>query len=417
MTSAADTDAATAAVEDELIARAIALRPLLIERMAETAALRRPAQDVQDEFVRAGFYRMLVPRRYGGLEVGVPTFLRVVRELARGCPSATWCMCLGASHALQLASWWPEETQSEIFGDGHFVSPMVASPVGVARPVDGGWRLTGQTKYASGAPYATHFIGQMFGPPPAPGVPGDLMLFVAPRSSWTMVDDWGTTLGLKGSGSNSVRFDDAFLPDRHVLPNTSMEEAGGTVASPGYDLHGPLYAGRGLSYFHMELAALQLGAAFGALDEYERLTRERTTMLPPIVPRSEDADYQRWYGKAAGTLFFVEMAFNGMMAQWVDEVGRIAPGVEHTREEDFRLALVSRDIVTTAWKTVEGVIAMTAGTSLMSEGQRLERIYRDMVMNRGHFGSVQIDWLRRELGREHFDASQRQIVADAPGVR
>ena len=35
-----------------------------------------------------------------------------------------------------------------------------------------------------------------------------------------------------------------------------------------------------------------------ALDEYERLMRERKTPLPPFVSRVEDPDYQRWYGRA-----------------------------------------------------------------------------------------------------------------------
>src|SRR5919204_16467 len=53
----------------QMIDRAIALRPLLIERQAETEALTYYSQDVHEEFLRAGFYRILVPRRYGGRAV------------------------------------------------------------------------------------------------------------------------------------------------------------------------------------------------------------------------------------------------------------------------------------------------------------------------------------------------------------
>ena len=52
---------------DELLARARALRPLLTERAAETEALRRPPEDVHQAVDDAGFYRLLMPRRYGGL--------------------------------------------------------------------------------------------------------------------------------------------------------------------------------------------------------------------------------------------------------------------------------------------------------------------------------------------------------------
>src|SRR3954464_14682473 len=189
----------------ELIDRAIALRPLLIERQAEAEELTYPAQDVPEKFDAAGFYRMLVPRRYGGLEVDMATYMRVVLELARGCPSSAWCMCLAANHALQIGSWFEPRAPDEIFGDGDFRCASVAQPIGTATRTADGWELNGQVPYASGAPYSTHYMGQALMPdgdcPPA------MLLFVAPRSEWTMLDDWGDTLGLRGSGSHSVRFE------------------------------------------------------------------------------------------------------------------------------------------------------------------------------------------------------------------
>ena len=72
----------------QLIARAIALRPKLVERQAETEARRYYSQETHDEFRAAGFYRTLIPRRFGGYEFDFPTFTRLVIELAHGCPSS-----------------------------------------------------------------------------------------------------------------------------------------------------------------------------------------------------------------------------------------------------------------------------------------------------------------------------------------
>ena len=59
--------------------------------------------------------------------------------------------------------------------------------------------------------------------------------------------------------------------------------AGGT---PGVRIHGnPMYAGRTLAFFEGELAAIMIGAAKGALDEYEEILRTRKTQRPPIVTR------------------------------------------------------------------------------------------------------------------------------------
>ncbi|MFI1728106.1 acyl-CoA dehydrogenase family protein [Streptomyces acidicola] len=73
--------------ERDLIARAVALRPALLERQAETERLTHYPEATHDDFLRAGFYRVLQPRRYGGYEFGLPTFFRMVTEIARGCPS------------------------------------------------------------------------------------------------------------------------------------------------------------------------------------------------------------------------------------------------------------------------------------------------------------------------------------------
>src|SRR5262245_34648960 len=95
----------------ELIERAIALRPKLIEQQAEVAKRTYYSPEMHEEFTRAGFYRMFMPRRYGGFEVSVPTFMRVVVEIARGCPSTGWCLALASNHALMTGSWFPEQTQ------------------------------------------------------------------------------------------------------------------------------------------------------------------------------------------------------------------------------------------------------------------------------------------------------------------
>jgi 3-hydroxy-9,10-secoandrosta-1,3,5(10)-triene-9,17-dione monooxygenase len=183
---------AIAVTPEELIDRAAAMGPTLVERQAETEERTSYAPDTHEQFRDAGYYRMLVPRRYGGLEFDIPTFVRVIVHITHGCPSTGWQLCLPTAHALLVAAWFEERAQNELFPD--FLCPSVAAPVGQARPTgDGYLELTGTHRYCSGAPYGTHYLGQTL---PAAG--GPPMLFVAPRSEWTMLDDWGHTLGPQG---------------------------------------------------------------------------------------------------------------------------------------------------------------------------------------------------------------------------
>ncbi len=85
--------------------------------------------------------------------------------------------------------------------DGHVVIPSRNIPRGTATPVDGGWILDGTWDYASGCTYATHMMGVALDPD------GQKQIFVVPADQVRILDDWGggRTLGLGGSGSNSVR--------------------------------------------------------------------------------------------------------------------------------------------------------------------------------------------------------------------
>ena len=57
----------------EIVARAAALRPELLERQEETEAPPSTRRRTHRDFPDAGFYRILQPRRYGGYEFDVPT--------------------------------------------------------------------------------------------------------------------------------------------------------------------------------------------------------------------------------------------------------------------------------------------------------------------------------------------------------
>jgi 3-hydroxy-9,10-secoandrosta-1,3,5(10)-triene-9,17-dione monooxygenase len=75
---------------DEIVQRARDMVPTLRARQAEAEELGRLPDETSREFIDAGFYRILQPRRFGGYEFDLPTFTRVAIELARGCPASGW---------------------------------------------------------------------------------------------------------------------------------------------------------------------------------------------------------------------------------------------------------------------------------------------------------------------------------------
>ncbi|MGR6975154.1 acyl-CoA dehydrogenase family protein [Streptomyces cynarae] len=391
---------------EQIVTRAEALAETLVERQAETERRGFYAEDTHEAFARAGFYRILVPRRYGGYEFGPETFMKVSMALARGCPSTGWMYLFGAAHALVVGTLFDEATQAELFAGGDFICPTTVAPAGSARPDgEGGWVIDGTWNYCSGAPYATHFIGHTLvsggeGQPPAP------MLFIAPREQFERLDDWGAQLGLKGSGSHSIHIEGGRVPGRHTLGG-HLSQLAVTEQTPGRSLHGPEYGGGPLSFMLLELGVLAVGMAKGALDAYEELMRTRTTTFFPIVPRTEDPDFQFRYGEATGMIAAAEAAVLHATQQWQELCRKEAAAF--TREEELRLATISREAVRLAWRAVEGQLFPTAGSSSVRAGERIERVWRDLSMLHSHAGNgVFLSSLaNRELAQAHFGAAVR----------
>lgn len=384
----------------EILAIAGRIVPDLVARQAETEQRTYYAPDTHQAFVNAGFYRILVPRRYGGYELGVDTFIRVVQTLTAACPSTGWMYCLGAAHALAAASLFAERAQAELFAGGDFICPATVAPTGTARRSgEDGWHVSGTWNYCSGSPYATHFMGHALVTRPE-GEPVPL-LFVAPRECWRVMDDWGTQLGLRGSGSHSITIDGAYIPDRFTLPY-HLSQADVTSGTEGRRLHGPQYGGGQLSFMVIEDAVLALGMAQAALSAYEQLMEQRSTIFPPIVPRREDADFQQWYGTAAGLIATAEAAVHQVVTQWQELSA--GPPADITAERELRMAAVCHEVTRLCWRAVAEYLYPTAGSSAVRRGERMERVWRDMCMQRTHAGiAVFLGAIgKRELARAHF---------------
>ena len=187
---------------DDLVARAAAMREVLRARQSQCEAQGRLPDETNREYIEAGFFRVLQPRRFGGHELGLAAFLRIAIELSRGCPSSGWVYALTAGHA-HTVTMWPEQGQVELFGDGDFRCPFSNLPAR-AVPVDGGYRIGGWWDYGSGCDTATHFIGGVAVVAADGGPPADTRWAAFPRSAYEIVDNWDT-LGMRGTGSAARR--------------------------------------------------------------------------------------------------------------------------------------------------------------------------------------------------------------------
>jgi indole-3-acetate monooxygenase len=141
------------------VARAAALVPMIAAAADRIEAERRIVPDVVTALHEAGLFGMLLPVSLGGGAVDLVTFNQVVEAVAAADASPAWCLAQAAasSHA---AGFLDPEVAREVFGAPDALIAW-GPPAGVAKAiaVDGGYRVTGKWRFASGSANATWMGG------------------------------------------------------------------------------------------------------------------------------------------------------------------------------------------------------------------------------------------------------------------
>lgn len=388
---------------EDLVQRAREMVPMLQARQEQCEREGRLPAATNEEFVEAGFYRILQPRRFGGYEFDMATFARVMIEVARGCPSSGWVLALTGGHAIMLSAFFPEEAQVDVYGaDGEFRGPSSTPPRVQAEPVDGGYRLSGDWDYASGIDISTHFIGGIAVPSGKPGgPPTEPRMAVLDRKDYSIVDNW-QVIGMRGTGSRRVVAHDAFVPAyRTIVP---PRDAFNARNAPGRGVHqNPMYcAGRLTSVLLEEMAAVAVGVAKGMLDAYEtEVSSKPVRLAPPGTTQRSNSHYQRHYGEAWAIIQVAEATVLKVASDYMDFAREDATlGIEFSDERDQQLQLLEQYATKLAGDAVD-LMFRTGGTSSAQQGSPLQRYFRDMSVINTHI-AAQYERGAENLGRVHF---------------
>ncbi len=249
--------------ESELIERARALVPKLSERAASAETLGRLPDETVQDFQDAGFYDIAKPSAFGGYELSPEVLFRVSMELAWGCPSSAWCLCLIGVH-----NWEPGLMDSRAgedlwADDPHALYSSSYAPFGEVTVVEGGYRLSGRWQWSSGSDHCSWvMLGGML-----PEIQGraEQIALLLPRTDYQIIDNWNVS-GLKGTGSHDVWVDNAFVPEHRS--HRLLAPSQGAFDSPIYDLpFGNIFA--------LCLCAVTQGIAEAALHCYTEYLRDR----------------------------------------------------------------------------------------------------------------------------------------------
>lgn len=376
----------------EMIGRAEALRSLLFARQAETEAAGNMSAATNAELIKAGFYRVLQPRLFGGYEFDLPTYVRVMMTVSRGCPETAWVLSLTSGHVFQVAS-FPIEAQREVYGAiGEFRAPEVTAPPGTAVPTAGGYRLSGAWDYASGCAHATHMlvVARV-----ADESSGRMIMALIDREQYAIENNWHV-FGMQGTGSNRIVVEQVFVPEHR----TKAVFFDGRRALPDRAYYrNPLYFGPFRAFVISESASVVVGAAEGALDAYEADLRKRV-VFPVTGHRYELAEMQLNFGRCRALIDTAKAALIQAAEQYMDAARAAYAGQPLDPHTERRLCLVEQQAIHLAWEAVD-IMFRTAGTSNAKHTSALGRYWRNISVLRGHLAH-QSDTSAINFGRAYF---------------
>ena len=329
---------------------------------------RRLPRPVFEAMRDAGFFRMWLPKRFGGHETTLETLLRVGEEVAVQDAAAAWNLIVGVVHNF-LFAYLPEPTALEMLAPDADVflagggNPAAATAV----PTDGGYIVTGTWPLASGCHQASWLFGGSFvweegKPRLRPDGQPEQAIFLFPRAEAEILDTWHS-IGLRGTGSNHIRAEAVFVPEERCLPLTTS-----SPVQPG-----PLYRGSILEGLGV-LPVVSLGIARAAINAFKELASTKT----PAMGRTRLGDVHTTHYRVGQA----EMLLGAARA-YVYEVAREIDAARQAGERTppallARRRLANVNAAQSAQKSVDLLYAI-AGTSALYESSRLERCARDVL--------------------------------------
>jgi 3-hydroxy-9,10-secoandrosta-1,3,5(10)-triene-9,17-dione monooxygenase len=362
---------------DEAMRRARALVPVLRERAEAAEVGRQMQKETLDDLHRTGLLRFHQPRRWGGMELPFVALFDVPAEISRGCASTGWNVANLGVHHWMLAL-YDERAQEEVWGP----NPDVVIPSGIAYPqgrgrrVDGGFVISGFWNFSSGVDHGDWNMLAVMVRDGERVV--DHRMCLVPRSDYEIVDDWHT-LGMRSTGSKSVRASDVFVPEHRAL---SMYRARGGSEFPGAPLNpNPIYRVPLAALGSHCLAGAGVGNAQAALELTIEAIKERSTSYTAMRMR----DFQAVQLRVAEAGAKVDAARLIIRTDCVDAERIAVDGRVPSLEEKLRF---KRNVAWAMGLCTEAVDTLhaLAGANGIYDRYPIQRLFRDQHALAAHIG-------------------------------
>ena len=241
--------------KETLLERVTAQLPGIAARAQASEAQRRPHDESIAALIDTGIMQMLVPKRFGGHELGLDALASVTRAVSSACLSTGWVTAFYIGHNWMLTK-FPEQVQREVWSARPFgLMPIQPSPGVHFKAVPGGYEVSGRSSFSSGIMHADWVMIAQAG--------GDnARAFVVPIKDVKVEDVWHMS-GMAGTGSNDIITDKVFVPEHRSVAMAALFNGGDSIHD------NPLYAMPLLPFIYCEVMGVYCGGLEGATAAYE----------------------------------------------------------------------------------------------------------------------------------------------------
>lgn len=356
-----------------LLERARQIAKQAAARGQEADRLRKLPDATINELIEAQLFSIAAPRSQNGLECDLDVLLEVAKALGQGCGSTAWVLSLLGTHNW-MGCLFPARTQQELFASrGYVLAPATFAPTGRLVPVEGGYRLSGRWGFGSGSEHASWAMlsaleeddqGQVIG----------LQCVVLPMSEVQLQDNWRTS-GMRGTGSQDMLIEDAFIPSHHAVPFLDMLE-GRTAA--GLASANPMHRIPLIPFLAYTAAAPALGMGQGAVNAFSEYLQQRVNLIG-----------EKQHEKPAGLMRLGEASMKVRAAEALldrgvaDLLSKARAGHVFSVEERVHYRAEACYVATLVKEAID-LLAEGAGARAQFEQHPLQRFQRDINTLRGH---------------------------------
>lgn len=355
MTTSTDIHSTAATAGGTLIERAAACGPVLAEAASRHDRDGTWVAESFEHVRRSGLLAIGVPAELGGEGATIADLAMVQRELARHCGSTALASAMH-QHVTAFTAWryrrglpGAEATLRRIAAEGIVIVSTgggdFTRPRGTARRVDGGFRVSGRKPFASQSPVGTAMSTMFSFDDPEQGS-RVLNMTVPFASDGVAVDETWDALGMRGTASHDVTFDDVFVPDERVLANRPYD----TLDPPLQVI---------VSIAMPIISAVYLGVAESARDH-----------AVAAVTRPTDPLVQRQVGLMANRLQVASWALDGALRTVGDDPAPSMATVAAVMAAKREIAAASIEVCDLAMDV--------GGGGAFRRGSPIERAYRDV---------------------------------------